>query len=182
MIKAGKVFFLGCLLREKLLLLAFILLGATVWLSSFSGRASRFGRDEKILRAALAAQALSLDSRDLVAVSARQAISKLDPARTLNDTRLLGEINAIANSIGLRGNSVSTNEARTERTTQFAINSLHVSVTKASYANLVKLCLELQKRSPYIGLDEFSMQADVASRGTDVLNASLKVSSVEIIH
>jgi hypothetical protein len=181
MIKATKAFFLSRVLREKLLLLAFILLVAGVWLSSFGGRAASFWRDEKILKTTLATQKLSLDSRDAVAASAQHAIAQLDPARTLNDTRLLGEINAIANTIGLRSNSISTNEARTERTAQFAINTLHVQVNKASYATLVKFYLELQKRSPYIGLDEFSMLSDPGSRGADVLNASLRVSSVEVI-
>jgi len=178
MIKAFKAFFLSRLLREKILMVAFILLGAAIWLSGFSDRAGRFWRDQKALKATLADQQLVLDSREQIDARARQAISKLDPARTLNDTRLLGEINAIANGVGLRSN-VATNEAHTEPSTQFAVNSLHVTVTKANYDTLVKLYLELQKRSPYIGLEEFSLQVDPANR--NLLNASLRVSSVEII-
>ncbi len=178
MIKACKAFFLGRLLREKILMVAFILLGAAIWLSAFSDRAGLFWREHKTVQATLASQQQWLDSREMIDQRSRDAIAKLDPARTLNDTRLLGEINAIANGVGLRSN-IATNEARTERTSQFAVNSLHVTVSKASYATLVGLYNELQKRSPYIGLEEFSLQVDPANR--NLLNASLRVSSVEII-
>ena len=178
MIKACKAFFLGRLLREKILMVAFIVLGAAIWLSAFGDRAGRFWREHKAIKATLASQQQWLDSREMIDARSREAIAKLDPARTLNDTRLLGEINAIANGVGLRSN-VATNEARTERTSQFAVNSLHVTVTKASYETLRNLYFELQKRSPYIGLEEFSLQVDPANR--KLLNASLRVSSVEII-
>lgn len=178
MIKACKAFFLSRLLREKVLMVVFIVLGAAIWLSGFSDRVGQFWREHRALKSTLAAQQQWLDSREMIDARSRQAISKLDPARTLNDTRLLGEINAIANGVGLRSN-VATNEARTERTSQFAVNSLHVAVSKASYETMRQLYFELQKRSPYIGLEEFSLQVDPANR--NLLNASLRVSSVEII-
>jgi len=181
MIKAAKAFFLARALREKLLLVAFIFLGAAIWLSGFTDRAARFWREQKSLKLTLADQQRWLDSRDLIDARARGAIAKLQPSSTLNATRLLGEVNAIAAGVGL-GRNTSTNQSRTERTAQFAVvNSLHITVNRAPWAKLVNLYLELQKRSPYIGLEEFSLQADAGSRGTDLLNASLSVSSVEII-
>jgi len=178
MIKACKAFFLGRLLREKLLLVAFIVLGAAIWLSGFSDRAGSFWREHKTLKNALSTQQQWLDNREAIDARSRVAIAKLDPARTLNDTRLIGEINAIANGVGLRSN-VATNDARTERNSQFAVNYLRVDVTKASYETIKSLYFELEKRSPYIGLEEFSLQVDPANRR--LLKATLRVSSVEII-
>jgi hypothetical protein len=42
--KAFKAFFLSRLMREKALLLAFVGIGAVIWLSSFVGRARTFAR------------------------------------------------------------------------------------------------------------------------------------------
>jgi hypothetical protein len=178
MIRALKALFLGRLLREKLLLVVFIALGAFIWLYSFGGRAARFWRTQQANRSTLATQTLVLGRRAAIEARAQQSISRLDPARTLNDTRLLGEVNAIANGVGLR-NNLSSDDPRNERTSQFAVNSLRFTVRKADLGSLVKFYQELQKHSPYIGLEEFSLQADPANPA--LLNASLRVSSVEII-
>jgi hypothetical protein len=51
-------------------------------------------------------------------------------------------------------------------------------VTKVDWASLKQFYLALSKRSPYIGIEQFSLQVDRAN--PTVLNASFQISSVEI--
>jgi hypothetical protein len=178
MIKSLKAFFLGRLLREKLLLVVFILIGAAMWLSGFSNRVGIFWRQQKVVSNQLKDQALWLQQRTQIDASAQQAVAKLDPGRTLNATALLSQITAMAADLGLR-NNVNITDMPPERTPQFAVNSLQVSIAKADFATVVKLYLELQKRSPYIGLDEFVMNVDASNR--NLVGARFHVSSVEVI-
>ena len=177
--KALKAYFLSRLLREKLLLVGFIALAVAVWLSGFSGRVGDFWREQRVLRTTLGEQALWLGRRASIEEKAGVAIARLDSARTLSDTRLLGEVNAIANRQGLR---MSSDDARTQTTTQFAVHSLRLSLAEVSWSKLKLFYQELQKQSPYIGLDEFAVQAKPGSQANnqDLLSASLRISSVEI--
>ena len=51
-------------------------------------------------------------------------------------------------------------------------------MTKVDWATLKQFYLELSKRSPYIGIEQFSMQVDRANPA--LLNANFQISSVEI--
>ena len=172
-----KAFFLGRMLREKLLLVVFIALGTAIWLSSFSTRAARFWHEQSETRRTLVNQALWIGRRGEIETNAQKAISKLDPARTLSDTRLLGEANAIANNVGLR--NFNSEDARTQTTSQFAVNSLRFTVRRASWEALKAFYTEVQKHSPYIGIEEFMVQADPGNPSS--LSASFRVSSAEVL-
>ncbi len=178
--KALKAFFLSRLLREKLLLMGFIGLAAALWASGFGKRAGNFTREQRVLRTTLDGQAIWLGRRTSIEEKSQQAIARLDPSRTLSDTRLLGEVNAIASRLGLR---MSSDDAHTQTTAQFAVHSLRLSVTDVSYEKLKAFYNELQKQSPYIGLDEFTVQAKSGSQANsqDLVTASLRISSVEIV-
>jgi len=174
---ALKAFFLGRLLREKLLLVTIAVLGALTVLSNFSGRAARSWRAQHAAAVALAEQAQWLANRAGIETGAGRAVTNLDPARTLDDTRLVGELNALARAQGLR---FTSDTPRTERSGQFAVHTVQFNLLKMDWEALKRFYLELTKRSPYIGIEQCSLQAERANPG--VLNASLRVSSVEIVH
>ena len=67
----------------------------------------------------------------------------------------------------------------TERTSQFAVNTVQFSLRNTDWESLKRFYLELSRRSPYIGLEQFSLT--VTPGNPTLLNAMLRVSSVEIV-
>ena len=59
------------------------------------------------------------------------------------------------------------------------MHTVQFNLQKSDWDTLKRFYLELTKRSPYIGIEQFSLTADRASPAQ--LNASLRVSSVEIV-
>ena len=176
MIRTLRSFFLGRLFREKLLLTGFILMVTVTWLISLSGRTARFVRSVKITTSTLQEQQLWLANKGPIEAQAQAAAGKLDAVRTLDATRLLAEVSALASDNGLKSTTIG--EAKDSPIGQFSVHSLQLSVTKVDWGTLKQFYLELGKRSPYIGIEQYSMQVDRAN--PTLLNASFQLSSVEI--
>jgi hypothetical protein len=183
--RAFRAFFLSRLFREKLLMLLFVGLGAVMWLTNFSRRAAASWHALHALRTELADQRQWLANRAAIEASATQAVKNLDPARTLDDTRLVSELSAMAQGANLK---FVNDTPRTESNGQFAVHTVQVTLRagpglpagrNANWDALYRFCVALQRRSPYIGLEQFSLAADRSH--PEQLNASLRVSSVEIV-
>jgi hypothetical protein len=172
-----KAYFFSRLLREKLLLTAFVLLAALTWLSSAGHRWLQLTRDWKAVSVQLADQRLWLAKRADIEAQAKSAIEHLDPAKTLDGARLVGELNTLAGQSGLT--STASDDVRTDRTAQFAVNSVQFTVRRTDLASLLNFYEALAKRSPYLGLEQFSVVADRANPA--LLSATLRVSSVEVM-
>jgi hypothetical protein len=176
MIRTLRALFLARSFRVKLLLAAVTLAVAALWLSNLGGRAGRLARAVRATTAAIKEQDLWLSNRASIEASAQQAAGQLDASRTLDGTRLLAEVTAIAGEAGLA--STTSGEPKDESDGQFSIHTLQFNVTKVDWGALKQFYLALSKRSPYIGIEEFSVQGDRANPA--LLNASLHISSVEI--
>jgi hypothetical protein len=176
MIRNLRAFFLSCLLREKVLMTAFIVMAAAVWMFSVTGRVSRFARGTRVTTLSLKEQDLYLSNRASIEAQALAAASKLDAVRTLDATRLLAEVGAIASDAGKM--TTTTGAPKDVTSGQFSVHTLEFNVSKVDWATLKTFYLALSKRSPYIGIEQFSMQADKANPA--LLNASFQISSVEI--
>ncbi len=174
--RAFKSFFLGRLLREKVLLTAFAALGALMWLSNFTGRARKSYTTAHQTTLELNEQQQWLNNRAAIEAAAVKAVKDLDPSRTFDDTRLVGELSGLARDNNLK---FSNDTPRTERSGQFAVHTVQFNLPKADWDGLKKFYSQLAQRSPYIGIDQFSLAADLGNPAQ--LNASLRVSSVEII-
>lgn len=173
--RALKAFFLSRLLREKLLLAVFVALGAAMWASNFGQRAVNEWRAVRSVSNELALQKEWLGNRDGIEAASVQAVQDLDPAKTLDNTRLVAELSALAREHNLR----FTNDTPvTERSGQFAVHTVQVQLARAEWDALKRFYLGITSRSPYMGIVQFSLQADRAN--TQQLNASIRVSSVEI--
>jgi hypothetical protein len=173
--RALKAFFLGRLLREKLLLVVFVALAALIWLSNFGRRTNRFRQAQRSTSNELADQTQWLANRQVIENEAVLAVKNLDPERTLDDTRLVGELSALANDNGLK---FTNDTPRTVRSGEFAVHTVRFSLPEADWESLKKFYLALTQRSPYIGIEQFTL---AARPNPTQLNASLTVSSVEII-
>jgi hypothetical protein len=174
--RALKAFFLSRHLREKLMLVLFVALGAAIWLSSFSSRAGRAWRAHRTVATELAEQKQWLGNRGVIEAAALQAVKNLDPARTLDDTSLVRDLSALARENNLK---FSNDTPQTERSGQFAVHTVQINLPRADWEALKRFYLALARRSPYLGIEQFSLAADRAA--PNQLNASLRVSSVEII-
>ena len=171
-----KNFFLQRALREKALLVIFAALALAIVGSHGLRRAAALWRDWSAARAEFAAQQLWLDHADAIAAQATAATRSLDPAKTLNATRLVGELSDLASQAGLTADIGS--QRTEERTDQFSFHTVQVNFRRADLAPLLRFYSALAARSPYIALEQFSIAADRASPGT--LNVSLRVVSVEL--
>jgi hypothetical protein len=173
-----KSFFYGRLFREKVLLTGLLALAAIVWLLQVGRAARRTWAELRAASATLAMQQQSINSRADVEAAAARAIEHLDPARTFSSPRLLGELSTIADNIGVRNNS-SSEIVGTDRTSLFAINSVQFSIRNADWDSLKRFYLELSRRSPYIGIEQFALTSNPAN--PTLLNATFRVSSVEMV-
>jgi hypothetical protein len=176
MIRTIRAVYFGRLLREKILLTGLLAMMAALWLSSFCGRAGVFLTGWRNLNSELTDQAQWLANRKEIENSARQAASRLDPSRTLDGTRLLAEMSAMSREAGL--SNTSGGESQDVGSGQFTIHTLEFNILKADWSSLKSFYIALQRRSPYIGIEQFQTTVDRAN--PTLLNVNLRVSSVEI--
>jgi hypothetical protein len=176
MIRTLRAFFLSRLLREQLLLAGIAIVVAAIWFSSLAGRAGRFYHSVRVTTLTLKDQTHWLANRKAIEASAQAAAGRLDAVRTLDTTRLLAEVTAMATEAGLR--STTSAEAKDVSNGQFSVHTLQFSVTRADWGELKGFYLALSKRSPYIGIEQCTLQVDRSNQA--LLNANFQISSVEI--
>ncbi|PTY07642.1 general secretion pathway protein GspM [Opitutaceae bacterium EW11] len=172
-----KAFFLSRLLREKLLLLGLVAIAAAMWLSSVARRVNTFWMEARVASAELADQKRWLAERGRIEKEAKTAIEHLDPGHTFDAVRLQAELDSIARGAGI-SKDTSIDDTQVSSGPQFSINSVRFVIRNAEYASLVRFYEELSKRSPYIGIEEFTLVSNRAAPSQ--LTASLRVSSVEV--
>ncbi len=170
-----KTYFLTRTLREKALLLTFAGIASVVWLWAGLGRTVTLVQEWRSIAAAGGEQQLWLTNRADIEAKAAKATVQLDPARTLNGTRLVGEMNTLASLAGL---SLEVSGQRTERTTQFAFHTAQVTFRRADFGALLKFYEELSRRSPYVGLEQVSLAVDRGAPGS--INATFRVVAAEL--
>jgi hypothetical protein len=172
-----KTFFFSRHLREKVLLTALLGLVAIVWLGRMARGVRVFWSEWRATAVELATQQQWIDNRASIETAAAKAVQHLDPARTFSSPRLLGELSMIADQVGVRNNT-SSEILGTEPTNQFSVNTVQVAVRNTDLASLLSFYSELDKRSPYIGLEQFSLTVNPANPA--FLSAVMRVSSIEI--
>ncbi|MDD2763817.1 MAG: general secretion pathway protein GspM [Opitutaceae bacterium] len=172
-----KAFFFSRHLREKMLLTALLALVALTWLTRVARGGREFWRDWRATATTLATQQQWLDHRADIEAAATRAVAHLDPSRTFSSARLLGELSTIADQVGVRSNTASE-ILGTERTSEFAVNTVQFAIRNADLAAILRLCGGLDQRAPYLGLEQFSLTVNPANPA--LLNVTLRVSSVEI--
>jgi hypothetical protein len=171
-----KAFFLSRLLREKILLLVFTLLGAAIWLSGVGERVSAQVSAIRVTSTDLEVQQRWLLQRERIAREAALAIEHLDPSRSFDSVRLQGELNTLARAAELSNYDVS--DSRTVRSSQFSVHSVQFSARNVDMGSLITFYQSLAQRAPYLGLEQFALARNRAN--PTQLTASWRVTSVEI--
>jgi hypothetical protein len=178
MIRTLRAYFLSRLLREKILLIGFIGIGMLWWLSAFGTRAGQFWRAQRATTATLEEQQLWLKNRPAIDTAVQKATSRFDATKTLDRIRLVEALNQAAFEAGLRDN-YGSNAAKSETSDQVTVHSVEFQIRQADYLMLQRFYLNVQKRAPYIGIESFALQPNLAD--TSKLTLSLRASAVETI-
>lgn len=171
-----KVWFLSRLLREKVLVLVLLLVGALIWLSSAMGGLSTNVRASRAATAELDAQALWLNNREAIEEAARKAAGNLDASKTYDATRLVAEVIGMGRRSSL---PVNIEPPRTLRSAQFAVHTVQVTTRRAELAAVLRFYQELASKAPYLGLEQVSVQGDRSAPG--MVNVNLQIASVELL-
>lgn len=173
MILTLRAYFLSRLLREKVLLLGLLLIGALWWLSAFGTRAGRFWREQRDTTVRLAEQQQWLNNRVKIAADEQRAAARFEAAKTLDGTRLVDALNQAAHDAGLR-NNYSSEAPTTDTSGQFKVHSVDFTVRQADYLLLQRFYLNLHQRAPYLGIERVTLSPNLAdgSKVTLVLRAS----------
>jgi len=159
--------------REKTLLLGFLLLLTLFWGWSAAGRTVRLLHQSARLNAEEATQELWLGQRARIGTQARHAARHLEPGRTIDATQLFSEVNKQA-----QGLNFDLGGQRTEQSSQFAVHVVQLTVRKADLAALVGLYDRLEARAPYIGIEQCEFGADRSEAGK--LNAGFRVYAIQV--
>jgi hypothetical protein len=169
-----KAFFQGRSLRERLLLLAFALIALGWWAPVALGRLGALRRDLKDFQVERETQQIVLSHRTEIEARAAAAGRMLDPARTLDASQAFAELNKMT-----AGLAADLGGQRTERSEQFALHNLQVSIRRADLKGLYGFYEQLRARAPYLGIEQCVISADRANPG--LLNAVFRVYSIEAL-
>jgi type II secretory pathway component PulK len=172
-----KAFFLSRAVREKILMVALVVAAAAMWLSGAGKRAGKLWREVRNTSFDLKEQVVVLGQKDDIEARTKAAGERFDRSRTFDQVRLQSEINTIANAAGL-GAKTNISGAPGERSNQLAVNSAQVSITGADYEAVGRFYTEVQKRAPYIGIEQFDLLASPPNSPN--LRQTLRISSFEI--
>lgn len=171
-----KPFFFHRSLREKLLLLTFVLAGAILWLLNVSERWLAFSNRYGMISRTYAEQNHWLENRREIEERASRAVKNLDPGSTYNPTRLVGEISRMAGEADL---TYSTDSPRTEAATEFSFHTVRLQVRRAELKSLLDFYAALSSKAPYLSLERLSL--DRSRQDARLLDAVFQISSVELL-
>lgn len=168
--------FLQRTLREQVLVAALLLVGALIWVDRVTGVLQSTRNAWAATSSDLATQQAWLDNQPAIEERSAKAIASLDRKRTLDSTRLVAAVTAEAEKAGL---TVDIDQPRSQRTAQFAFNTVRVTSRKGGLAPIISFYQALAARAPYLALDEFALQADRSGNGQ--LTATFEIAAVELM-
>ena len=181
MIRTARAFFLSRALREKLLLVAFVVIGLLWWGSSFLTRGRVFWDEQRTMTSRLKVNAEWIKNKTLIEQNEKKTAESLAPEKALNANLLLTTVNQLATEAGLK--NIATGASLPSSTSgQFAVHSQEFQIRNIDgppgWEALSRFYEALQKRSPYIAIERFTLQS--AGNNASQLNLVLKVTSMEI--
>jgi hypothetical protein len=158
--------------RERVMMLAFALIGAAWWSVEVVDRASRQVREWHSLAREADVQRLWLEKGKTVGQRAAEVARQLDPAKTMNATQAYAELSRLA-----QGMPVEMGGQRTDRTENFSLHSLQVTIRRTDMASLLKFYTALNARTPYVGIEQCTISQDRSAPG--MVNAVFRVYAIE---
>ncbi len=167
-----KKFFNSRLLRERLLLLAFALIGATWWGAELVTRVRDQVQAWGSAKEDAKVQRLWLEQGASVSARTAEMARRLDAAQTMNAAQAFAEVSRLAQGLPLE-----LGAQRTDRTDTFSLHSVQVTFRRVDMAGLLRFYEGVMSRAPYVGIDQCTISADRATPG--MVNAVFRVYAVE---
>ncbi len=143
--------------REKLLLLAFVVVALLIWGNSLLGRFSDWNTQREQADIDLEDQQAWLERSDEYAAGLERALQIVDPAKTYASTRLAGRIDALVRQAGLLPNA-DIAPVRTREGEIFNDHNVRVRLSRISIADLIEFNSLLEQYSPYINLESIRIR------------------------
>ena len=169
-----KTFFNTKSVRERVLMTALLLIAMATWGSSLLGRTRQFQLEWTSSSMELSEQLTTLQSKAQVDERTAKVTAELDPKQTLNSAEAFAEVSRLA-----QGLPAEIGAQRTDRTENFAMNSLQVKIRRVGLEPLLKFYKELRLKGPYLNIDQCSISVDRAAPGQ--INADFRIYSVEVL-
>lgn len=169
-----KNFYNSRTLRERLMLLAFLLIGVVWWAADGAARVRANVLAWQSAASDAELQRLWLERKESVAERTTAIARQLDASRTMNATQAFAEVSGLA-----QGLPMDVGAQRTDRTDTFALHSLQVTFRRVDMAGLLRFYEGVNTRAPYLGIDQFTISADRSAPG--MVNAVFRVYSVEAV-
>ncbi len=169
-----KNFYNTKLLRERVLLLAFLGIGVIWWGTALAGRTRQNVRAWQSVAEDAKIQRMWLDRGASIGERTAQVAKQLDAGRTMNAAQAYAEVSRLAQGLPLEMGA-----QRTERTDNFALHSLQVTFRRTDMTSLLRFYEGVASRAPYLGIDQCTISADRATPG--MLNAVFRIYSVEAV-
>jgi hypothetical protein len=176
--KALKAYFLSLQARERIMVTALLVLGAAVALSFFVKSAGAFWTRESTKLTRIRQNEAVLAKREAVEKRALAASSKLVPGESLNQVQLTSRVNTYAQQASIRNPGINGLPDEVVPNSNLAIHAVRFTANNVAWSNLRDFYLELQKRRPYITIDE--MVVSVADQRTGMHTVNMKLSSIEV--
>jgi hypothetical protein len=176
--KALKAYFLSLQTRERILVGSFCMIAALVALVFFTKKAGAFWTKESSLRARIKVQDGVIASREAVEKRARDASAKLVPGESLSQAQLNSRVNSIAQTAGVRNPGINGLPDEAVANANVAIHAVRVTLSNVAWTNLRDFYVELQKKRPYITIDDMSVT--MGDQRTGLHNVVMKLSSIEV--
>lgn len=172
-----RTFFLTRALREKLLLVAFIVIGVLWWGSAFLTRGGAFWNEQRAMTSRLKVNAEWIKNRSVIEQNEKKTAGSLQPEKTLSANQLLTTVNQLAAESGLK--QITTSGTLPSSTSgQFAVHSQEFVIRNIDWEALSRFYEALQQRSPYIAIERFTLRS--TGNNAAQLELSLKATSMEI--
>lgn len=178
MTRTLRIVFLSRLARERVLIVALLLVMAVLWLYNFSSRVGQFFTEANHTGTELKLQARVLSNRVAIERYAKDEAAQLDPSKTLDGPRLVATLTGIAGEAGI--SAYTTSDPQDSEGGQFIIHSILFNMQGVPFAKLQDFYGKVQAHAPYISIESLSAGNNRANPNADALNVNLKVSSVEI--
>lgn len=146
-------------LREKLLLLVFIVVILTLWASHWSGRAGTWNDQRQSASVDLTTQRQWLERREEFSIGLERALERVDPSKTYEAARLSGRIDSLLREHGLSAQA-DIDPVRTREGEIFNDHNLRVRLSRISIAQFVVFNEALSLDSPYINIESVRIAAN----------------------
>lgn len=146
-------------LREKLLMLVFIVVILTLWAGNWLNRAGNWSDRRQNSSVELATQQQWLERSNEFTTGLERALARVDPAKTYEAARLSGRIDSLLREYGLSAQA-DIDPVRTREGEIFNDHNLRVRLNRISIEQLVVFNQALSLDTPYINIESVRIAAN----------------------